>query len=167
MDEESGASLEPTPEQVRYAEVLEKGMLFGLLCLIVTFALYVFGIMEPYVPLEQLSQHWQKNVDQYLAEAKIEAGWSWVGMLKYGDFLNFSRDCRAGGRKCALLSFHYSAAAEEKGCDLRGSGDVGSHRSYRRRQWRRQRGALIRILLPILRRSRSTIRHATEIPRKS
>ena len=50
MEEEPSNSLEPTAEQVRYATVLEKGMYLGLACLFVTFALYVFGVMEPYLP---------------------------------------------------------------------------------------------------------------------
>lgn len=82
-------SLEPSPEQVRYAGILEKGMYVGLGCLFVTFALYVFGVMEPHVPLESLSEHWTKSVDAYLAEGEIPAGWGWVSMLGYGDFVNF------------------------------------------------------------------------------
>jgi hypothetical protein len=89
MEEKPDASLEPTPEQLRYAAVLEKGMYLGLACLFVTFAIYVSGIMKPYVPRQQLSEHWQKNVHEYLADAEIEAGWSWVGKLGYGDFINF------------------------------------------------------------------------------
>jgi hypothetical protein len=89
MDETPDATLEPTPEQVLYAGVLAKGMYLGLACLFVTFALYVFGIMGPYIPLPELPEHWTKNVDEYLADARIEAGWSWVGMLRHGDFVNF------------------------------------------------------------------------------
>ena len=89
MQDKPNASLEPTPEQIRYAGFLEKGMYVGLACLFVTFGLYVFGVMGPYIPLEELPDHWSKNVHDYLADAKIEAGWSWVGMLRYGDFINF------------------------------------------------------------------------------
>ena len=89
MEEKPTASLEPTAEQVRYAAVLEKGMYLGLVCLFVTFALYVFGVMEPYLPRSELSEHWQKNVDEYLTEAEIEPGWGWTRMLGYGDFVNF------------------------------------------------------------------------------
>jgi hypothetical protein len=89
MDEISDASLEPSPEQLRYASVLEKGMYFGLACLFVTFAVYMSGIMGPYIPLDELSQHWTKNVHDYLTDADIKPGWSWVSMLRYGDFLNF------------------------------------------------------------------------------
>ena len=89
MEHNPEASLEPTPEQIRYAGVLEKGMYVGLVCLFITFALYVSGIMQPHVPLESLSEHWSKNVHEYLHDARIEAGWGWVKMLRCGDFINF------------------------------------------------------------------------------
>jgi hypothetical protein len=89
MQEQPHASIEPTAEQLRYANILEKGMYAGLACLFVTFAVYVFGFMEAYIPLEELPNHWGKGVDAYLAETGIHGGWSWVGMLGYGDFLNF------------------------------------------------------------------------------
>jgi len=89
MAEKPDASLEPAPEQVLYARVLETGMYVGLVCLFVTFALYVSGIMEPHIPLDELSQHWEKSVHEYLDDAEIGAGWSWMGMLGHGDFLNF------------------------------------------------------------------------------
>jgi hypothetical protein len=81
--------LEAGPEQVLYASILAKGMYFGLLILFITFALYAFGIMKPYIPLDQISHYWAFNVHEYLEHAKIGTGWSWVGMLKYGDFINF------------------------------------------------------------------------------
>ncbi|MFH1921556.1 MAG: DUF1634 domain-containing protein [Planctomycetota bacterium] len=89
MAEQPHASLEPTPEQLRYAGVLEKGMYVGLACLLLTFALYVFGIMGPYIPHEELPRLWSKDVNTYLADANIEAGWGWTKMLGYGDFVNF------------------------------------------------------------------------------
>ncbi len=79
----------PSPEQVLYANVLNKGMLLGLLVLLITFALYVFGIVQPYVPLDQLSNYWGMGVGDYLHELNIPAGWAWLGMLGYSDFLNF------------------------------------------------------------------------------
>jgi hypothetical protein len=89
MDNKSDATLEPSPEQVRYADVLEKGMYVGLACLFVTFAIYLSGILQPYVPPEELQQHWTKSVHEYLENADIKAGWAWVSMLQYGDFINF------------------------------------------------------------------------------
>jgi hypothetical protein len=89
MENRSDASLEPTPIQLRYALVLEKGMYLGLLCLFVTYALYVFGIVEANIPREQIPELWTKSVHEYLHDTDIDAGWSWVTMLRYSDFLNF------------------------------------------------------------------------------
>lgn len=87
--EKSDVSLEASPEQVLYAAILEKGMYVGLLILFITYIIYVFGILDPYIPLSEISKYWSMNVDQYLHEANVQAGWAWMGMLKYGDFLNF------------------------------------------------------------------------------
>lgn len=89
MTNKSGKSLQAGPEQVLYASILEKGMFFGLLILLATFVIYVFGIMTPYVKRADVSNYWSMSVDKYLHEAQIEAGWGWVKMLGYGDFLNF------------------------------------------------------------------------------
>ena len=89
MEEKSNASLEATPEQILYAKFLELGMYIGLIILLVTFALYAFGIMEPYIPMNKISGYWHMNVNDYLEHAKIQDGWAWTGMLKYGDFINF------------------------------------------------------------------------------
>ena len=89
MNKEPTASVEPTPEQLCYAGILEKGMRLGLVCLFVTFAIYVFGVLQPYIPVEELDEYWGNNVHEYLTRAEIDPGWGWVWMLGYGDFLNF------------------------------------------------------------------------------
>jgi hypothetical protein len=89
MNDNQNASIEATPEQVLYAKVLGKGMLIGLLILFITFAIYAFGIMKPYIPLDQISSLWSTTVTDYLHNTNIEAGWAWLGMLNYGDFINF------------------------------------------------------------------------------
>jgi hypothetical protein len=89
MDEKQKVTLEASPEQILYARFLEKGMYIGLLILFITFGLYAFGIMDPYIPLGKISQYWTMNVDDYLHHANIKPGWAWVGMIKYGDFVNF------------------------------------------------------------------------------
>jgi hypothetical protein len=89
MNEKQPATLEATPEQLLYARILEIGMYIGLLVLFVTFGLYAFGIVDPYIPLDEISNYWSMNVTDYLEHAEIKAGWAWLGMLKYGDFINF------------------------------------------------------------------------------
>jgi molybdopterin-binding protein len=82
-------SLKAGPEQLLYARILEKGMYFGLLILLITYAIYVSGLMSPYLPHAQVPQYWGLSVTDYLHEAKITPGWAWVSMVGYGDFLNF------------------------------------------------------------------------------
>ncbi len=89
MSEDQGTGLTAPPLQMRYAGVLEKGMYIGLAVLFITYIIYVLGIMKPYVPINELSQYWGKNVHDYLEHANIKAGWHWLGMLRYGDFINF------------------------------------------------------------------------------
>jgi len=89
MSEKTNPTIEATPEQVRYANILAKGMLIGLFILLITFTIYALRIMKPYIPLEEISGLWSMNVGDYLHKINIGAGWAWVGMLKYGDFINF------------------------------------------------------------------------------
>lgn len=76
-------------EQLAYAQVLDLGMKLGLLLLVVTFALYVTGLVTPHIPVTDLPRYWSLPVKQYLAATGIHGGWSWLGMLGKGDFLNF------------------------------------------------------------------------------
>jgi len=78
-----------TEEQILYANILNKGMLVGLLGLIVTFVIYVLGILTPKIPLEKIQQYWKMSVKDYLHESGIQAGWAWLKNLGYGDMLNF------------------------------------------------------------------------------
>jgi hypothetical protein len=65
-------------------------MKLGLVMLLVTFAIYVFGIFTPHVPVNDLPQYWTMPVKDYLKAADIHAGWAWLNMLGKGDFLNFT-----------------------------------------------------------------------------
>lgn len=78
-----------TKEQLIYADVLDKGMKLGLAILVVTFFLYVFGVLEPFIPVEELPRYWGLPVQDYLQQTGIPTGWGWVGLLGHGDFLNF------------------------------------------------------------------------------
>lgn len=76
-------------EQMVYAKVLNLGMKVGLASLVISFALYVLGIMEPHIPLQDLPKYWKLPVHEYLKQTNIHQGWSWLYMLNKGDFLNF------------------------------------------------------------------------------
>lgn len=78
-----------TEEQLAYAKLLDQGMKVGIVLLVITFAIYVFGILPAHLPVDELSKYWGLPVKEYLAAAGIHTGWSWLGMLGKGDFLNF------------------------------------------------------------------------------
>jgi len=81
-------ALKATEEQVLYANILNKGMLIGLLGLVVTFIIYGAGIFKPMIPLEQIQNYWVMSVHDYLAASGIHTGWAWLGHLGKGDMLN-------------------------------------------------------------------------------
>jgi hypothetical protein len=78
-----------TEEQNLYANILNKGMLVGLIGLVVTFAIYALGILSPKIPLNEVQHYWVMPVADYLHESGIKAGWAWLGNLGSGDMLNF------------------------------------------------------------------------------
>lgn len=82
-------NLQASEEQVRYGNVLEKGMYVGLALLFITFIIYAFGILDPYIPMDKIPDYWSLNVEEYLKKANVQDGWNWVLLLGYGDFLNF------------------------------------------------------------------------------
>jgi hypothetical protein len=85
----SDKSLQAGPEQLLYARILEKGMFLGLLLLLITYLVYVLKIVPPYLPFEDIPKYWSMNVHDYLHEAHVKQGWAWLGMIGYGDFMNF------------------------------------------------------------------------------
>jgi hypothetical protein len=78
-----------TEEQLLYARILDKGMKIGLAILVVTFSLYMFGILQPHVPVNDLPKYWSMSVHEYLEATDLGTGWSWLGSLGKGDLLNF------------------------------------------------------------------------------
>jgi len=90
-------SSQATEEQLLYANILEKGMLLGLVMMFITFALYVFRIMPAAVPLSEISGYWSQPVHDYLVainenflhQDHLVTGWSWITLIRKGDFINF------------------------------------------------------------------------------
>ncbi len=84
-------------EMILYARVLERGMYAGLILMFVTFFIYLFGIIDPLIPLEHIDSFWNQPVQDYLIQINNEflgwdeppLGWSWIKLLGFGDFLNF------------------------------------------------------------------------------
>ncbi|MEW6117331.1 MAG: hypothetical protein AB1553_10580 [Nitrospirota bacterium] len=82
--------LKATEEQLAYAKLLDLGMKLGLAALVVTFVVYLSGILPPHVPVNDLPKYWEMSVHKYLEATNIQPGWAWLRMLGKGDFLNFT-----------------------------------------------------------------------------
>ena len=78
-----------SPEQVTYANMLFYGCWGGLALMLVTYLVYVTGILTPHVPLEKIPQLWSQPVGVYLKEGNVPHGWGWLVLIGKGDFLNF------------------------------------------------------------------------------
>lgn len=88
-DQKDLDAINPSEEQVAYANILFYGCWLGLVIMTITYLLYVFGIVTPHVPLEQMPNYWGLSVTEYLQTANVPTGWGWTSLLGQGDFLNF------------------------------------------------------------------------------
>jgi hypothetical protein len=77
------------PEQITYANLLFYGSWAAIAILVITFGIYVSGVFESYIPINEVSKYWSMPVSQYVHEASIPTGWGWTSLLDTGDFLNF------------------------------------------------------------------------------
>ncbi len=79
-----------TPEtQLFYGRVIAWGAKLGFGLLLLTFLVYIFGLLPPYVSFDSLPHYWSFSDDYYREMARIQPGWSWLQMLQYGDFLTY------------------------------------------------------------------------------
>ena len=76
-------------EQQIYARWLDIGTRIAFVALVLGFAAYVFGVLEPHVPPQELARLWMLPVDHYVAASGAPTGWSWLRLLHKGDYLNF------------------------------------------------------------------------------
>lgn len=84
-------------DQLLYASILAKGMYLGLGLLLVTFTLYMTGLVQPGIPIEELPRLWTLSAHEYLEvvnheflhRPEVVDGWRWIYLLGMGDFLNF------------------------------------------------------------------------------
>lgn len=84
-------------EQIAYANILFYGCWSGLALMLITYVLYVTGIMDPYVSMDNVIKYWGLPVGQYLADNNVPTGWGWATLLSNGDFLNFLGIALLGG----------------------------------------------------------------------
>ena len=82
-------SLKPTKEQIIYANLLLMGMVTGIIVLVITYAIYVIGILPSHVDMHLIAANWGKGIHEYLEITHSPHGWGWLTLLGKGDFLNY------------------------------------------------------------------------------
>lgn len=75
-------------EALRYAFLLDWGSRIGVFALVISFAAYIFGILTPHVPLDQLPRVWSLPVASYLEKTATPTGWDWLALASKGDLSN-------------------------------------------------------------------------------
>jgi hypothetical protein len=75
-------------EQEAYARWLAWGTRLGFGALVVSYLLYVTGIVAPAIPTAQLPELWALPLPEYLARTHAPTGWTWLARIGTGDTLN-------------------------------------------------------------------------------
>ena len=81
--------IETPPEALIYAKILKYGSFIGIVAMIFTFIIYLFGIIPPYIPVEKLPKLWNLTAHEFLKHVNLKGGWDWLHYLTYGDLLNY------------------------------------------------------------------------------
>lgn len=79
---------ENLPYQAAYGKLSAWVSNLGLAILTVSFILYGFGIVEPAIPMDQLTQSWGLSIPDFVAKTGVPTGWQWVTWVDKGDFAN-------------------------------------------------------------------------------
>ena len=72
-----------------YARWMTIGTAIALALIVVELVAYVSGALSPYVPLRDLPALWGMPMREYLAAARVPAGWGWIALAGRGDYVNF------------------------------------------------------------------------------
>ena len=81
--------IKASPAQLRYADTLFYGALLGFVTMLITYALYVFGVLTPQIPLDDMPRLWSQSAAAYRAAGNIPQGWGWLALVGKGDLCNF------------------------------------------------------------------------------
>lgn len=85
----SNGKTKASEEQMAYAGVLNIGMWSGLALLIVTFFVYISGVLPTFVPINDLPKYWTMRVHDFNVALHAPTGWGWAPLIGNGDYLNF------------------------------------------------------------------------------
>lgn len=87
---DSAAKAPVSPEQLRYAAVLEIGVRTGFLLLVAAFLAYAVALTPAHVPVARLPELWTLSAHEYVREAGLPTGWGWALLLPAGEMLTLA-----------------------------------------------------------------------------
>jgi len=76
-------------EQIAYAKILNIGMFLGLALIVVTFIIYMSGILSSFIPPQEIPKYWSMASRDFIHSMGAPTGWAWLAMVGKGDYLNF------------------------------------------------------------------------------
>ncbi len=79
-----------SPEELRYARVLDVGVKAGFVLLVFAFAVYLSGILPPHIPFDQLPRYWGLPVREFVKATSMPTGWGWLRLVATGDIVNLT-----------------------------------------------------------------------------
>ncbi|MHB1123531.1 MAG: hypothetical protein ACYC0T_12525 [Ramlibacter sp.] len=91
-----------SPQQLRYALLLQWGTRIGLAVLVASFLGYATGWLPAHLPPERLAQLWSQPVQAYLAASGSPTGWAWIRLAHHGDVMGLAGIAILAG--CSVLS---------------------------------------------------------------
>lgn len=91
-----------SPQQLRYALLLQWGTRIGMAVLGFGFAGYAMGWLPAHLPPERLAQLWSQPVQAFLAASGSPTGWAWIRLAHHGDVMGLAGIAILAG--CSVLS---------------------------------------------------------------
>jgi len=76
-------------EQITYANVLNVVMYLGLAIMVVTFIIYMSGILSSFIPPQEIAKYWGMKSKDFIHTLHTPTGWGWLALIGKGDYLNF------------------------------------------------------------------------------
>ncbi|MEW6416786.1 MAG: hypothetical protein AB1480_01535 [Nitrospirota bacterium] len=83
------ATTKAASEQIAYANILNIGMYLGLILIVVTFIIYMLGILPSFISPQEIPNYWTMKSGDFIHNLGAPTGWGWLAMAGKGDYLNF------------------------------------------------------------------------------
>jgi hypothetical protein len=105
-----------SPEELRYANVLDISVKAGLVLLVLSFVAYLSGMLPPHVPLDELPKFWGLPVKEFVKATNTPTGWGWLSLIGKGDLVNLVPIAFMAGLSaiCSLAALPIFARRGEK-----------------------------------------------------